>query len=246
MLCCVLCFTCCCVYFVCVRPKRKVRDQEAKQRKQRAAVAPGPSSADSSTRRPSIDNTEDDQRGSVVELGNDGVRRLVSTRGTTALKTAVKMNAWARRAKKSVRSSNDDQDGEEHGHRRHSSRRQSHRHRRKSNSKGKHHTLREAAQVVQVSTSAKPSMRRRKTIKNAFFQMDTEHTGHLDFGHFLTACGDECDVNEVHELFEMLDEDGSGTVEKKELQHALRHNDQAAEMAERFPARPPNTFCLFV
>ena len=35
--------------------------------------------------------------------------------------------------------------------------------------------------------------------------------------------------------FEKFDADGSGTIEQKELVHALRHNEEAAKLAKAFP-----------
>ena len=51
---------------------------------------------------------------------------------------------------------------------------------------------------------------------------------------FQNACGSD-DTAAVRTLFDLLDEDKSNSIEKKELVHALRHNEEAAELAKKFP-----------
>ena len=71
-----------------------------------------------------------------------------------------------------------------------------------------------------------------KRIKAAFAEIDADHTGHIGVEAFMRACGTD-DADLVHKLFDLVDEDHSGQVEKKELVHALRTCREAADLAER-------------
>ena len=63
-------------------------------------------------------------------------------------------------------------------------------------------------QAPAASTSSKPNLRRRNTIKKAFTAMDVEHSGSLDLDHFLSVCGGGEDAIIAMALFNLLDEDG--------------------------------------
>ena len=51
---------------------------------------------------------------------------------------------------------------------------------------------------------------------------------------FLTGGSDN--AAKVRKLFDLIDEDHSGAIDQHELVHALRHDEEAADMAEHFPA----------
>ena len=73
----------------------------------------------------------------------------------------------------------------------------------------------------------------------AFAKLDEDGNGTLDENEFVSVCvGDDenADVGEVKKLFALLDEDHSGTVNCGELGHALKHNQEAAEIAKHYAA----------
>ena len=79
--------------------------------------------------------------------------------------------------------------------------------------------------------SVGPMMQKRRLIKRAFSSIDEDNSKHIDFEEFLKACGERADPADVRTLFGLLDEDGSGTIERRELVHALKKNEAAHEMA---------------
>ena len=98
-----------------------------------------------------------------------------------------------------------------------------------------HKSFKDAAKSVgMIGAAMAPSMRKKKVIKKTYTALDVKHTGHVDFETFQDACGSD-DTEAVRKLFDLLDEDGSGTIEQKELVHALRHNEEAAKLAKAFP-----------
>ena len=67
----------------------------------------------------------------------------------------------------------------------------------------------------------------------AFQKLGHGGKGNLDIKDFIALCGGE-NAAEVRQLFAMLDEDMSGTLEISEIGHALKHNKQAAELAQHY------------
>ena len=67
----------------------------------------------------------------------------------------------------------------------------------------------------------------------AFQKLGNGGHGSLDIKDFIALCGGE-NTADVRQLFAMLDEDMSGTLDIGEISHAIRHNKQAAEKAEHY------------
>ena len=72
-------------------------------------------------------------------------------------------------------------------------------------------------------------------LQRAYETLDDNADGSLDFDEFAKACcADPAADPGVRRLFDLLDEDRSGSIEAAEIVHALRVNDEASELAERY------------
>ena len=81
-------------------------------------------------------------------------------------------------------------------------------------------------------------------LQQAFSRIDADGDGALEFEEFYHVAlfddkhdeTDEQQIAEVRILFDLLDEDHSGTLEIGEISHALRHHHEVMEMAEHYDA----------
>ena len=72
-----------------------------------------------------------------------------------------------------------------------------------------------------------------KNMFTVFQKLGHGGAGSLDFNDFITLCGGQ-NTSEVRQLFGMLDEDHSGSVDIQELGHALKNNPEAARLADQY------------
>ena len=77
---------------------------------------------------------------------------------------------------------------------------------------------------------------KKEAFKKAFKLLRHDGGGELEFEHFKGVCGvdDGQDETVVRQLFILLDEDKGGTVDVREMAHALKHNEEAMDLAKRF------------
>ena len=83
----------------------------------------------------------------------------------------------------------------------------------------------------------KPGRKQEADFENKFAEHDTDGSGYLCFGEFLSVCqGGELDVDNdaVRALFDMLDCDQSGVLELKELNKTLARNADARALAKQY------------
>ena len=88
------------------------------------------------------------------------------------------------------------------------------------------------------------SSAQRAALKEVFQKMDEKHNKHVDFTEFLHACldyeteryMDASATAAARELFDTIDKDGNGTIERREFTTALRKDAAAMKLAEQFPA----------
>ena len=119
-------------------------------------------------------------------------------------------------------------------------------HRRRS-SHHHHKSLKGAANIVKdaerLGGSHRSSHRKRRgssahrdqvKVQNAFDKLDSNGDGQLTFEEFKAACGGADGDGNVRKLFDLLDEDKGGTVDVRELAHALRLSDEARQMAAQY------------
>ena len=95
-----------------------------------------------------------------------------------------------------------------------------------------------AAQVPAATSTSKPkaapSIRRRKSIKKAFSQIDKGNTGAVGFDQFLAVCESD-DTATARKLFDLIaGKAGAAKITKAAFTDAMRHNEEAAALAEQF------------
>ena len=87
-----------------------------------------------------------------------------------------------------------------------------------------------AAASAASASAAKPSRR-----DDTFKAFDADDDGKISLEEFQAACGGgDADADVVRRLFDLLDKDSSGTVERKEFRRQLRENDEVIALARRF------------
>ena len=103
--------------------------------------------------------------------------------------------------------------------------------------------LRAAADKFKSKTRRSSRKHRDKAWKDAMSDLDAEGNGELDFEAFKAACGHHDGVYNAEDqeasirtLFDLLDEDLSGSVDVQEIAHSLRHNVEALDLAKHFGA----------
>ena len=89
-----------------------------------------------------------------------------------------------------------------------------------------------AARITKRSSSTRSKVK----LQAAYSAIDVNGDGELDESEFVAACAPAgADQDEqCRRLFAMLDEDHSGSVDFRELDHALRHNPEAMALARHF------------
>ena len=81
---------------------------------------------------------------------------------------------------------------------------------------------------------------KKKEFKKAFKAVDENGDGELCMKEFKAVCNitsenyDSNEANACRRLFELLDEDGGGTIDVREMSHALRYNEEAIRIAKSF------------
>ena len=69
----------------------------------------------------------------------------------------------------------------------------------------------------------------------AFGKLDANGDGELSYEEFTKVCGgSDADQPTVRKLFDLLDEDGGGTIDVRELSNALKHSEEATSLAAKF------------
>ena len=109
---------------------------------------------------------------------------------------------------------------------------------RKGKSKGRRRRRGSAAMISGGGNDeTAPKLRRKTTMKSVFKSIDADNSGSIDFPEFLEAVssGTSQDDLAARKLFDLVDEDKSGTIEKDEMVRVLRKNDEAVMLSRQFP-----------